>query len=165
MYLTEQLYPLYAFLPLLAATAFCDLRYMKIPNMLSLVGLGIFVMSAATYLPFEIAMERAISGAVSFAICFVLFMVRAFGGGDAKILPVLFLFIPIPMLPIYLLGFSAAMIVGMVGIFLVRQLVNREAATWVSLKPGAGFPMGISIALSGFLLPVSLALFTSVSPI
>ncbi len=83
-------------------------------------------------------------------------MFRIFGGGDAKILPVLFLFIPTPALSVYLLGFSAMMLAGMVGIFLVRQIVNRDSATWVSMKPGAGFPMGISIALSGFVLPVTL---------
>ena len=153
----EQLYPLYAFLPVLAATAYCDPRFMKIPNRLSLAGIGIFVLAAIFYLPQDIALTRAAAGAIAFAICFILFMFRVFGGGDAKIFPVLILFVPLPALSVYLLGFSASMLAGMVGIFLVRQIVNRDAATWVSMKPGAGFPMGISIALSGFILPLTIA--------
>lgn len=136
-----------AFLPILAATAVCDLRHMRIPNRLSWVGVALFVASLPV-LGADVWSLRVLAGAAAFAICFGLFAVGWLGGGDAKILPVTFLFVPTGLLPVYLFSFSAAMVLGMVGIWLARQRLSRPDASWVSMQPGAAFPMGISIAAS-----------------
>lgn len=147
------LYVALTILPVLLLTAMFDLRQMRIPNWLSWTGLAIF---AAT-LPvqgFEAWALSALVGAAAFAVCFALFAVGWLGGGDAKILPVTMLFVPFNQLALYMFAFSVAMIVGMVGIWVVRQFLAHENAAWVSMKPGAAFPMGISIAAS---LPLALA--------
>lgn len=140
------------FLPVLLATALTDLRYMKIPNYLSFIGLGLFLL-AVPFLGLEAALIRSSVCAVAFLMCFGLFAIGWLGGGDAKILPVTLLFVPLSILPVYLISFALCMLVGMICIWGVRQRYAHENAIWVSMKPNALFPMGISIAAS---LPVSL---------
>ena len=136
-----------AFLPVLLATGLSDLRYMKIPNYLSFIGLGLFI-ATIPFLGIDVALARVVVGAVTFVLCFGLFAFGWLGGGDAKILPVTLLFVPISILPVYLLSFAACMILGMVGIWGARQVYAHDDAIWVSMKPDALFPMGISIAAS-----------------
>jgi prepilin peptidase CpaA len=100
-------------------------------------------------------LARSALGAAAFAICFGLFAIGWLGGGDAKILPVTMLFVPISHLPLYLFAFSGCMLLGMIGIWLARQQFAHPQTTWVSMRPGAAFPMGISIAAS---LPATIAL-------
>lgn len=136
-----------AFLPILLATALFDLREMRIPNALSWAGLALF----AFYLPFvgfEDGLSRILAGLIAFGICFGLFAAGWLGGGDAKIFPVTVLFVPVGHLPAFLFSFSVAMVLGMVSIWCVRQRLSHPQAPWVSMKPGAAFPMGISIAAS-----------------
>ena len=140
------------FLPVLIATGYSDLRNMRIPNMLSLIGLAIFACTLLL-IGFDEWLMRACVGASCFAICFALFAVGWLGGGDAKILPVTILFVPVRFLEIYLLSFAVAMLLGMVAIWLARHLYSHPQALWVSMQPGAAFPMGISIATS---LPLAL---------
>ena len=151
---TVDLFVALIFLPILAITAYGDLRRMKIPNSLSLVGLTLFVF-CLPFLGFETWLLRATVAAIAFGICFLLFAIGWFGGGDAKILPVTVLFVPTSHISLYLFAFSACMIVGMVAIWLVRQKFASPEAEWVSLQSGAAFPMGISIAAS---LPLMLLL-------
>ncbi|MEM1351680.1 MAG: SDR family NAD(P)-dependent oxidoreductase, partial [Pseudomonadota bacterium] len=136
-----------AFLPILAATAVNDLRDMKIPNRLSWMGLGLFAL-CLPIIGWDDWGLRAIGGGIAFFVCFCLFAAGWFGGGDAKILPVTFLFVPTDLLPLYLFSFSAAMMLGMAGMWLVRTRLSQPGMIWVSLQPGAAFPMGISIAAS-----------------
>ena len=142
------------FLPVLFGTAYGDLRWMKIPNNLSLVGLTLFV-CCLPFLGFETWMIRAAIGAITCVICFVLFAIGWFGGGDAKILPVTLLFVPTSHMALYLFAFSTCMVFGMLAIWLVRWRFAHPGAEWVSLQSGAAFPMGISIAAS---LPLMLLL-------
>lgn len=141
-----------AFLPVLGATALYDLKQMRIPNSLSIIGVIFFAM-AFPILGVEQWTLRALVGMCVFAVCFGLFAAGWFGGGDAKILPVTALFVPISLIEIYMLSFSFSMLLGMVMIWMARQLYSSPDATWVSMKPQAKFPMGISIAAS---LPVAL---------
>ena len=135
------------FLPILAVTAFLDLRDMRIPNALSLAGLLLFAVSLP-FIGFDEWMLRAMIGAIVFSLCFGLFAIGWFGGGDAKILPVTSLFVPAAMLQVFMMSFAFAMTLGMIGIWLARLQFSRADASWVSMQPGAGFPMGISIAAS-----------------
>ena len=136
-----------AICPVLLMTALYDLRQMRIPNWLSWAGLAIFIVTLPV-LGLQAWLMSAAVGAICFAVCFALFAVGWLGGGDAKILPVTMLFVPVSHLAVYMFAFSAAMILGMVGIWLARQRFAHENAAWVSMKPGAAFPMGISIAAS-----------------
>ena len=141
-----------SFMPVLLATACSDIRYMKIPNSYSLFALTLFLLSVPL-LGLETAATRAAVAGVAFIICFGLFAAGWFGGGDAKILPATFLFVPYSILPIYLFSFSACMALGMIAMWGARRVYMSEGAAWVSMRPGAAFPMGISIAGS---LPAAL---------
>ena len=136
-----------AFIPVLIATGMSDLRQMRIPNRLSWTGLAIFVLCFPLLGPEEWAF-RSLAGLSALMVCFGLFAAGWLGGGDAKIFPVTILFIPLGHLAIYMFAFSAAMIVGMVGIWIARQFFSRPDSVWVSMQPGKAFPMGISIAMS-----------------
>lgn len=140
--------------PVLVATAWSDLRRMIIPNRLSFIGLALFAASLPLLGMQSWLMHLGI-GAVAFIICVGLFAAGWFGGGDAKILPVTILFVPITLVPLYLYSFAASMLIGMVSIWAVRQRFAAPDAQWVSLQTGAAFPMGISIAAA---LPLTLVL-------
>lgn len=147
------------FIPVLMATGLSDLRYMKIPNSYSLIGIAIFLLMIPI-LGFEIALVRMAVGGIAFLFCFALFAAGWLGGGDAKILPVTFLFVPYSILPTYLFSFAACMIVGMIAIWSTRRRYACQEAEWVSMRPTADFPMGISIAGS---LPLALLLGATIT--
>lgn len=153
-YATSELFAALLFMPVLAATAWNDLRRMKIPNTLSLIGLGLFV-ACLPLLGWDVWLMHVAAGVVAFVVCIALFAAGWFGGGDAKILPVTLLFVPTDILPLYMYAFAASMLIGMSGIWAVRQKLARPDAIWVSMQSGAAFPMGIAIATS---LPVTLVL-------
>lgn len=138
--------------PVLGAVAYCDLRYMRIPNSLCLVGLGLFALSILVYGPTGLVAKLVISGVV-FALGFLGFCLRMIGGGDVKILAVLMLFIPVQTLQIYSYVFSGSMILGIMFILSMRRLAVTDGSMFKSMSADAGFPMGISIGLSGILHP------------
>lgn len=153
------LYVALAFVPLLLITALFDLREMRIPNWLSWAGLAVFA-ATLPVLGIDAWFMRALVGLAAFVICFGLFAVNWLGGGDAKIFPVTMLFVPMSHIAIYMFSFSVAMIVGMIVIWLARQQFSHPQARWVSMKPGAAFPMGISIAAS---LPLALGVALAIA--
>lgn len=146
--MSVDLLPLLLLCPILAFVAGFDLTQMRIPNVLVLSGLLLFA-SCIPLIGLSEALARATVFAAVFAICISLFACRMIGGGDAKMIPVVFLFIPSAQSTSYalILGWS---LLG--GILIVRGLrwgLQRDGAAWVSMRPGADFPMGVSIALSG----------------
>ena len=145
-----QIVPLVLFAPVLALTIAGDLRWMRISNRLVIAGLALFGV-AGWMLPADEIGARLIAAAVAFAICFVMFHFRALGGGDAKMMPVVLLFVPSEFLSHYLLVFAAAMTAGMIGMALSRRAFQSPEAAWISMRPGAGFPMGIAIGSSGLI--------------
>lgn len=142
-----------AFLPVMLLTGLYDLREMRIPNWLSWAGLLLFVVCMPV-LGLDEWLARVVVGAVAFGVCFSLFAAGWLGGGDAKIFPVCMLFVPSGILAVFMLSFALAMILGMVGIWGARRIFAGRNVVWVSLQPGAAFPMGISIAAS---LPIAFA--------
>lgn len=142
---TAELVVALIFLPVLMATGYSDLRNMRIPNMLSLIGLTIFACSLP-FIGLDEWLMRAAVGASCFAICFALFAVGWLGGGDAKILPVTILFVPVRFLEVFMFSFAVAMLMGMLVIWCARRRYSHPRSLWVSMQPGAAFPMGISIA-------------------
>lgn len=149
-----------AFMPVLLVTAFFDLREMRIPNRLSWMGLAMFV-CCLPVIGFEAWFVRVLIGFAAFAICFGLFSVGWLGGGDAKIFPVTILFVPATHITLFMFSFAAAMLLGMAAVWCARQFLSSPDAAWVSMQPGAAFPMGISIAAS---LPLALVTSLFVSP-
>lgn len=152
-----QILPLMFFAPVLLAVAYFDLRYMRIPNVLSLIGLGIFAVFAY-WLGWPEAGLRVAAAAIIFGIGVGAFVMNWFGGGDIKMLSVLMLFVPSGTWQLYALCFSVAMIFGIMFVLTLRAAPWLEGSSWVTIEKKGTFPMGISIALSGLLLPFALNL-------
>ena len=155
-----EIVPLVLLGPVLLATAYSDLRRMRIPNVLSLVAVSLFLVSAPFFLTAEAATVRVLQAGATFLAGFVMFAFRLLGGGDVKIFAALVLFVPAPTFSLFLLLFSAAMIFGMALMPVLRALPGAASLGWVSLRPDARFPMGISIALSGLVHPVVVSALT-----
>ena len=113
-----------------------------------LIGFILFLVSSP-FLDFQETMARARDGAICFGFCILLFAIGWLGGGDAKMLPVVFLFMPGPWVISYMFVFAASLVIGMILIWGARSIFGRADSTWISLHPGAAFPMGISMAISG----------------
>lgn len=147
--------------PVLVATGYCDLRHMRIPNELSLVAIGLFVVSAPFFLSFDMIALRVAIAAGVLAVGFVLYAFGLFGGGDLKIFSALMLFVPTETISVFFLSFSAAMLFGIALMPVLRALPRAAASGWVSLQPEARFPMGISIALAGIGYPIVIGLLNA----
>lgn len=154
----SQFVPLLILAPLLIHMAFHDLRHLKISNRLVLAMLAIFLLSAPAALSFAEIGYRAAAAAVVFLLGFFGFAFRLWGGGDVKAMAALTLFVPSAFLSIFALVFSLSMAFGMAAVLTGQRVFGRQDSAWSALRPGSAFPMGVSIALSGLLLPLGLVL-------
>ncbi|MBF9028943.1 hypothetical protein HKCCE3408_00925 [Rhodobacterales bacterium HKCCE3408] len=149
--LQDVLVPAVAFLPLVVVVAWFDLRHLRIPNAAVLLGLAIFL--ATSPLPgFGESLTRLAAAGVIFVICLGLWAMNVFGGGDAKFLPLLFLFVPSSMLTTYVYLLSAGMLAGLLTVGGLRLVARADGSAWKSLRPGAEFPMGVAMAAAHALL-------------
>lgn len=154
----NELIPIIALSPVLLAVAYSDLRYMRIPNLLSLIAAAVFVVFAAILPPNDLMVRLIVAGVV-FALGFLAFAFRLVGGGDVKFLPVLMLFVPFGKLAIFCNTFSAALILGIGAVLALRRLPASAGWGWKSFSGTPKFPMGISIAGAGLAFPwIALAL-------
>ena len=143
--------------PLLIAAAYCDLRFLRIPNAISLFLVAVFVGAALTSPPDDVAVRLAAFAAV-FGLGFLAFAYRLVGGGDVKLLSALVLVIPADGLILFANLFSLSLLIGVATILLLRRTPLAAASGWKSLSEGRNFPMGISIALAGLAYPALSAL-------
>lgn len=151
--MSPEVVPLLGAAPLLVVMAASDLRSMVIPNRLILGLIALFVIVAPFYLGMDALLLRiAVAGAV-FAVCFAAFVFNVLAGGDVKALSALMLFIPTDALTAYAFTFSASMMAGMLIVLGLRQAFGSPDSRFVSMAVTRGYPMGVSIALSGLLLP------------
>ena len=150
-----QVVPLILVAPLLAAMALSDLKHLKIPNRLVLAMLAIFTLSAPCCLSPQDIGHRAIAGVVAFALGLLSYPLRLWGGGDIKAIAVLVLFVPSHSLPLFACLFSASMAAGMALVLTTRAVLGSADSLWFALRSKAGYPMGVSIAITGLLLPLA----------
>jgi prepilin peptidase CpaA len=141
--------PLTIVCPLLVAVALNDLKHLRIPNTLVFASLAVFALcTPINGLP-EATIRFAFCG-IAFAICAGLFAFRIMGGGDTKMIPIMFLFIPSDQAAFYMVVFAWSLLAGIILMRLLRLGLQYENAAWVAMRPHADFPMGTAIALSGF---------------
>lgn len=151
--------PLLLLAPLLAVAAYTDLRMMRIPNVLPLAALALFG-ACALFAPPPDLLGRAIAAAVVFAIGYAGFAARMFGGGDVKMLAAMTLFIPVASLPFFAYALSAGLLLGIALVLGLRRLPAMAQTGWKSMTVRRGFPMGVSMALAGWIHTVTLAILT-----
>ncbi|MEW9922225.1 prepilin peptidase [Marimonas sp. MJW-29] len=147
-----ELLPLVLLSPLLFWVAWSDLTKMRIPNRIVFITLCVFVVFVPL-LPIDSVMSRVLAALGVFAVGFVLFAFRMFGGGDVKILAALMLFIPPATLPLFGFVFSLSMLFGIGIVVTMRASPWAERSRWVSLRAKGYFPVGVAIALAGLVHP------------
>lgn len=150
-----QLVPLLLMSPILVVAAYCDLKFMRIPNALSLEAIALFGLSGILIGLPEVGW-RLVAALAVFSVGTGAFAFRLVGGGDVKMLAALMLFIPSSVWTLHALVFSASLVVGLVLMRTWRKFPGLHPPGWVSLASPGAFPMGISIALSGLALPMVL---------
>lgn len=147
--------PLLALSPVMVAVAISDLRHLRIPNLLVLITLGLFL-CAMPFLPLAEVGLRVATAFVVFAVGFAAFVFGKIGGGDVKMLAALMLFVPSGSLTAFGYSFCAATLLG-VGISLwLQNRTTARASDWAVCRSNGKFPMGLSIAMAGLSLPVTL---------
>ena len=171
------------FSALLAWAAVSDFRRYIIPNQASLGVLALFpvyVLSAPTPVYWQWAL---VMGGVFFAVGFVMYLVRAMGAGDAKLLPVVMLWVGAKDFTVFMLVLIGGSLVlaGVVGLRTataqVRANERDSGGAAVAVSPLVRFarvmgelrhvpflkiqvPYGVAIAAGGITVAVN-ALFTT----
>ncbi|WP_170476434.1 prepilin peptidase [Ruegeria arenilitoris] len=147
-----QLGPLILIAPLLIIMALHDLKFLKISNFLVLAMIAVFLLSAPFFLTWQEISYRILFAVAVFFLGFAGFAFRLWGGGDVKAIAALVLFVPSYSLLLFFFCFAASMGIGMFVVVSCRFLVLPQCV-WSALRPKAGYPMGVSIAMAGILLP------------
>lgn len=150
--MTEYL-PLILLAPVLLTVAYFDLRFMRIPDILTLIVLAVFVVTVAVFPPADL-WTRVIVAASVFGLGFIGFAFRLIGGGDVKILSALMLVVPTSGIVVFANVFSASMFAGILLVLAIRQVPQINSLGWKSFGGSHKFPMGLSIALAGLSFPL-----------
>ena len=143
------------FLCLCVVAALYDVNQLKIPNWLNLTLAGLFIPAAAVSgLPLEIIGGHLMAGGLAFVVAFGLFAFRIFGGGDAKMIPAVVLWMgPEAAFPF---AFKMAIAGGLCAtlILAVRRTTPAEAVPGFMRAPfqdKASVPYGVAIAAGALL--------------
>ncbi len=155
-------------LHLLIALCFCgtmiyaivsDLFTMTIRNNACLLlAAGFFILAPLNGLSWQATGWHTVAGFIALAICFGLFLLRAMGGGDAKLISATVLWTGFsPALADYLLISAIAGGVLTLLILLLRKLCDRSKLEKISFlyrlsAPTEGIPYGIALGIAGLLI-------------
>ena len=145
--LPDPLIPLLVVSPIILAGAWTDLRLMRIPDALVIMALFVFAASAP-FLGWQDTSLRLFGGVCAFVLCFALFGFRIIGGGDAKLFPVLVLFIPPAVYAEFMLVFGISLGVSMAALLTLRRMTVTAGSLWKGFARQSGIPMGVAFALA-----------------
>lgn len=135
----------------LLALIVLDLRFMRIPDQLVAAFLALFIVKVLAQGPGEWLLWQMGLAAVVFGACFVAFGLNLLGGGDAKVLPVLALFVPLGQLAPAMLLFSVALILSIAAVLACRRIWSHPDRSWAVLRE-RDLPMGLPMGLTGLAL-------------
>ncbi len=149
----------------MAFAAAMDMLTMTIPNRVSLLLVGAFFLAAYfAELPTQQILEHLGTGALVLVICFALFALGVFGGGDAKLLAASSLWIGFDQLLSYVLGISLAGAVLSIIVLYARRYFPEgsvNAPRWVLRLQAreSGMPYGLAIAAAALWIYPNTAFF------
>lgn len=132
-----------------------DMSSLTIPNWVN-AGIALaFILAAAIGIAtnpditFGVVGWHLLVGFISFVVCFILFTVGAFGGGDAKMIPAVALWMgPYGVAP-FMLGLAAAGGVLALAVLYARKTIPEAFAPGfvrATMQEGEGVPYGIAIS-------------------
>ena len=149
----SDLVPLVLVAPLLVATIWCDMRLLLIPNRLVAAMVIMALVLVPVLVPWHDALLRCAISAAVFAVGFAGFSLKLIGGGDVKMLAALVLFVPPDRIAVFCLLLSAALLIGIALVQGLRQIAFRPTSGWGVLRERRRYPMGLSIGMTGLILP------------
>ena len=143
------------FLALCIFAALHDVNRLTIPNWLNITLAALFLPAAlASGLPLQLLGGHLLAGGLAFVVAFGLFAFRIFGGGDAKMIPAVVLWMgPAASLPfLYWMAISggACALILLIG----KRSVPAEVVPGfmrAPFEPKAGVPYGVAIAAGAML--------------
>lgn len=141
----------------LALAALTDLLAMTIPNRISVILLGTFIVVAlASGMEWQTFGLSLTAGLVVFLVCFVMFALNAMGGGDAKLLTSCAVWFGLnESLATFLIAVAFIGGILTLGILLVRSRSQEITAIGFpipdSLLVAKKIPYGIAIAVAGLM--------------
>ncbi len=142
------------FLALCVFAALHDVNRLTIPNWLNLTLALLFVPAAAVSgIPLEIIGGHVVAAACALMIAFGLYAFNIVGGGDAKMIPAVMLWIGPSATVTFLFVMALAGGACAVIIILVRKTMPAEVvpgAIRAPFKENAGVPYGVAIATGVF---------------
>ena len=147
---------------LLLTAVLTDIRWLRIPNLIPLLLVGLFVVVAALSVLSSRPVDwpsHLLAGGIVFAVGIGLFAWNKIGGGDVKLLTAVALWHGLRLLPGLLLW--TALLGGVLGLaflFLRKSglaaLLSAKGVESAVLEDGAGIPYAVAIvAACGFMLP------------
>lgn len=155
-----------AMVPLMVLASWSDLKTLKIPNLLVLSVLAVFVVTGVWGLPIETFFWRLLYGVVVLFVGFGLFSAGLIGGGDAKMAAALTPFIVPGDVAQLLVLYGVVALVLLMLLRIVMQMNRHQETGWLSIdqlkKPARErvFPMGI---IFGVTILIYLGVHTAMS--
>jgi len=130
--------------------AFHDIATLKIPNWLnaSIAGLGLSAL-AVSGLPLADMGWHLLVGLIAFVISFALFSFGVYGGGDAKMIPAVALWMgPVAIVPFLIWTAFIGGGIALIGLVSKYAPIPEGAPAWITntLSRGEGVPYGVAIA-------------------
>lgn len=156
--MTADLLLLLFFLPIIFGSAISDFNHLKIRNVQVIVGLAVFLVISPFLLDLNEISFRLLSAVLTFGICFILFSLRLIGGGDAKMMPVVLLFVPSDEVVLFLRIFAGALLLVSLGALFIQRTPRLRRAGWTTAQERRQVPVGVAMALSAAALAAYLVL-------
>ncbi len=144
-----------AFLALCLAAALKDINAHIIPNWLNLSLAVLFVPAAAVSgVPIEIIGGHLLAAGLAFLLAFGLYAARVFGGGDAKMIPAVMLWLGPSAAAPFVIWMALAGAACALVILAVRRTIPAEMVPGpirAPFMPAAGVPYGVAITTGVFM--------------
>jgi len=128
-------------LGLVAVAAYTDLVKFKIPNIIPVLIVLSFVVALVVDIftdgsVFQSPVNHLVTGVVVFIVMLVLFFMRLFGGGDAKLIPAVALWIGIQGLPVFLIVTTmAGGVLALLSVFFRKTKIGQVLLTKLRYHP------------------------------
>jgi prepilin peptidase CpaA len=156
--MTVDLLFLLLFLPIIFGSAVSDFQHLKIRNLQVLTALGLFMLASPFMLGVDELSSRILAACLTFGICFILFSLRLIGGGDAKMMPVVILFVPAGEVELFMRIFACTLLLVSLGALFIQRTPGLRRAGWTTAQERRQVPVGVAMAFSAAALAVQLVL-------
>lgn len=128
-----------------------DIATLTIPNWLNAWLAFLFIPAAIVLMPgWETVGWHVLAATITFAICVLLFMLRVFGGGDAKLIPGIVLWLGPSDLMTFFFWMTMAGAALAIIVYMSRRMIVSENApffAYETLQKGQGVPYGVAIII------------------